>query len=143
MIGWIPTTEVLPAEKHSLSYHTQGQQPNSLIKFNVKANCSNAGQIHLFGVSMDSDEKETIIPPYSAFMCVKKEQMGEIDYTDKVFEEEKKDEDGTVTIETGHEDKDSEKEGDMDKTKKWKTVLVLNLAKDGNKNIQNDIKCSF
>ena len=45
-------------------------EESTLIKFNIKKYCYNAGKINVIGESEYSSEEETLIPPYS--VCVVK-----------------------------------------------------------------------
>ncbi|CAI2387209.1 unnamed protein product [Moneuplotes crassus] len=45
----------------------------TMLKFNIKQGCYNAGKINEIGVSQYGSENETLIPPYSGAVCLKKE----------------------------------------------------------------------
>ncbi|CAI2358948.1 unnamed protein product [Moneuplotes crassus] len=146
MISWNCASENLStAEK--FEKHCEGKA-SSLVKFNVKAHCFNAGQINLFGVSKYKSEEETLIPPYSACICIKKEKMKADDCTEEGFdtlstkEEEKRDDFNTEPTEAEDREDDPKKKADGGKAERLRTVFVMNLAKD-NKNIKKDLKCSF
>ncbi|CAI2383393.1 unnamed protein product [Moneuplotes crassus] len=148
MIGWNCASDVLDEAVKFETKKKEDKQTSSLVKFNVKAMCFNAGQLNHFGFSSNDHEKETLIPPYSACICIKKEQMVDTDFDDESFdtnytkEEVKGADPGSMPMMGVDKDKDSKKKADVDKTKRWKTVFVMNLARD-NKNIQDDLRCSF
>ena len=52
----------------------------SLLQFNIEKHCYNAGKIDDFGDQVYSNEKVTIIPPYSVFRVnVKTDELIELD----------------------------------------------------------------
>ncbi|CAI2379499.1 unnamed protein product [Moneuplotes crassus] len=79
MVTWACASEKYGEAQKFLDGQTQTSEEkkkvirNSMIKFNVKKGSKNSGKINMIGMSNYSKEMETLIPPYSASVCVKKE----------------------------------------------------------------------
>ena len=71
IITWNCTSENYLTAKN---FQLIGQEKDTtFIQFNIEPNCYNAGKINDIGMSVYSDEVETLIPPYTACYVRRKE----------------------------------------------------------------------
>lgn len=75
-VTWNCTSENLPTAERFSKLSCKGE--STIIQFNIKNKCFNAGKLNELGISKYSYEEETLIPPYSA-VCVKKNSVGWIE----------------------------------------------------------------
>jgi len=90
IVNWNWTSESIDIAKYFAS-NEGGEE--TIVKFNVKKGCYNAGIINKIGRSCTKSEEETLIPPYSHCKF------------------EKKEEDGTIVLNLAYDNKDQSLDG--------------------------------
>ncbi|CAI2373670.1 unnamed protein product [Moneuplotes crassus] len=76
IVNWSCCSEDLREAKKFARYQSSVEKKaNTIVKFNIKSGCYNAGKLNKIGVSCFRYEKETLIPPYTIGEIKKKKKL--------------------------------------------------------------------
>ncbi|CAI2365318.1 unnamed protein product [Moneuplotes crassus] len=76
IVNWSCCSEDLHIAKNFTRFQSsEDENINTIVRFNIKSGCYNAGKLNEIGVSCYVQEKETLIPPYTVCVIKKKTKL--------------------------------------------------------------------